>query len=103
MSEMITIEAKAEFLFELKSKQEWINRTPRILPDKTRPSETWVWIDKNGCAFELGSDFIAAEKNDTYPCKVYRLVNVEKYQKLLKLNPSSIPEVLKGIEEIKKL
>jgi hypothetical protein len=31
---MISIELKAEFLFELQDEQEWIRKVPRILPDK---------------------------------------------------------------------
>jgi len=73
---MIKIEVNGELLFELKSKQDWVNRVPRILPDKTRGTEQWVWVDKNGNIFECGSDFMAAEKSETYPCKVYRLQNV---------------------------
>lgn len=70
------IEVRGELMFELSSKQDWVNRVPRILPDKTRAGETWVWVDKNGDVFECGADFIAAEKLDTYPCKVFRLSNV---------------------------
>lgn len=66
----------AEFLFELANKQQWINRVPQILPKKIRGGETWVWVDINGNVFECGADFSAAEKLETYPCKVYRLVNV---------------------------
>lgn len=72
--EQITV--NAEFLFELKSKQDWVNKVPRILPQKTRAAEQWLWIDKNGNVFELGADFMAAEKAETYPCKVYRLQSV---------------------------
>lgn len=70
---METIEVKGELLFTLTSKQDWINKIPRHLPDKTRGGEQWIWIDKNGNNFECGADFTAAEDNDTYPCKVYRL------------------------------
>lgn len=66
----------AEFLFELANKQQWVNRVPQILPEKIRGGETWVWVDVNGNSFECGADFGAAEKQDTYPCKVYRLQNV---------------------------
>jgi len=78
---METIEVKGEFLFELKSKQEWVNRVPQILPDKIRGGETWIWVDKNGNVFESGADFMAAEIHDTYPCKVYRLCNVAGWAK----------------------
>lgn len=78
---MVKIEVNGEFLFELASKQQWINRVPQILPDKIRANETWLWVDKNGNIFERGSDFIEADKHDTYPCKVYRLSNVEGWAK----------------------
>jgi hypothetical protein len=70
------IEVNGEFLFELSSKQDWINKLPRILPAKIRAGEQWLWVDKNGDVFELGRDFENAKKLDTYPCKVYRLNNV---------------------------
>jgi len=73
---MQKIEVNGELLFELESKQAWVNRVPRILPNKTRGAEQWIWVDKNGNVFECGADFMAAEKSETYPCKVYRLQNV---------------------------
>lgn len=73
---MENINLKGELLFLLKNKQQWINRVPGILPEKTRGNEQWVWVDKNGNVFEVGADFSAAEKADTYPCKVYRLQSV---------------------------
>lgn len=78
---MQTIEVKGELLFELASKQQWVDRVPQILPDKIRFGETWIWVDKNGNVFECGADFMAAEKADTYPCKVYRLSNVAGWAK----------------------
>lgn len=56
------IEVNAEFLFELKNKEEWIIKVPKILPKKVRVGESWVWLDKNGSVFELGRDFEAADK-----------------------------------------
>lgn len=73
---METIKVKGELLFILSSKQDWVNRVPRILPEKIRGGETWIWIDKNGNVFECGADFMAAEEMNTYPCRVYRLANV---------------------------
>lgn len=70
------IRINAEFLFELKSKEDWINKLPRILPEKTRSGEKLIWIDVKGNVFEGGVDFEAAEKLNTYPCRVYRPVNV---------------------------
>jgi len=70
---MDDILVKGELLFELQNKNQWVNRLPQILPDKTRGSEIFLWLDKNGNVFECGSDFMAAEKHCTYPCKVYTL------------------------------
>jgi len=73
---METITVKGELLFVLNNKREWINRVPQILPQKTRGGEVWLWVDKHGNNFELGRDFDAAEKRDSYPCRVYRLCSV---------------------------
>jgi len=78
---METIQVNGELLFELESKQAWVNRVPRILPDKIRGGETWIWVDKNGNVFECGADFMDAEKAETYPCKVYRLQNIAGWAK----------------------
>ena len=73
---METISVKGELLFVLNNEREWIHRVPQILPDKTRAGEQWIWVDKNGNNFEIGEDFAAAKKGDTYPCRVYRLCSV---------------------------
>jgi hypothetical protein len=73
---METIQVKGELLLTLKSKEDWVNRIPRHLPDKTRGSEQWLWVDKNGNTFECGEDFMIAEEIESYPCKVYRLCSV---------------------------
>lgn len=73
---MEKITVNATFLFELSSKQDWVNRVPNIIPEKTRLAESLIWVDKNGDVFECGRDFMAAEEKQTYPCKVYRLNNV---------------------------
>lgn len=78
---MKTIQVNGELLFELESKQAWVNRVPQILPDKIRGGETWIWVDKNGNVFECGVDFTAAEKAETYPCKVFRLQNIAGWAK----------------------
>lgn len=73
---MEKIQVNGEFLFELKSKQEWINKVPRILPEKKHYNETWLWIDCKGNQILNGSDFINAENKQTYPVKVYRLITL---------------------------
>jgi hypothetical protein len=70
--EKITI--NAELLLILDSKREWINKIPRHLPEKTTVAEQWVWLDKNGNVMAIGEDFCAAEKLESYPVKVYRLI-----------------------------
>lgn len=74
------IQVKGELLFVLENKQQWINRVPNILPEKIRSGEQWLWIDKNGNVFEQGIDFKAAEIKETFPCKVYRLQNVNSVE-----------------------
>lgn len=78
---MEKITVNAELLFELASKQEWVNRVPGILPSKTRNGEQWIWADKHGNVFECGLDFMKAEQYITYPCKVYRLQSVSAWAK----------------------
>jgi hypothetical protein len=73
---MEKITVNGELLFVLESKQAWVNRVPRILPEKIRAGEQWIWVDKNGNVFESGKDFMVAEEKATYPCRVYRLCNV---------------------------
>jgi hypothetical protein len=68
--EKITI--NAEFLFELKSKQDWINKVPGIIPTKTRYSDELIWVDKNGNVLQIGADFSAAETSESYPVRVYK-------------------------------
>lgn len=70
---MEDITIKAELLLILDSKQDWINKVPRRLPQK-KSDEEWVWIDAQGHAMVLGEDFSAAQSMKTYPVKVYRLV-----------------------------
>ncbi|OOG19148.1 hypothetical protein BWD42_04145 [Sphingobacterium sp. CZ-UAM] len=71
---------KAELILTLESKNDWINKVPRRLPDKNRHKENFLWIDKNGCVFELGEDFAAAERMGTFPCKVYRTITVSQFE-----------------------
>jgi len=73
---MENITVKGELLFELASKQQWINRVPQILQNIGYNNEQLLWVDKNGNIFECGADFYAAETAATYPCKVYRLQSV---------------------------
>lgn len=66
---MEAILVNAEFLFQLNSKQEWVNRVPNILPEKTTKAEEWIWIDTNGNYMAIGEDFEAARNMDSYPVR----------------------------------
>lgn len=84
MGEVLAMEkitVNAELLFVLENKQQWINKVPGILPCKIRAGEEWIWVDKNGNTFECGADFSAAEKSNSFPCKVYRLQSVSSVNK----------------------
>jgi hypothetical protein len=43
---------------------------------KNRYKEEFLWLDKNGYVLERGADFMAAEKINSYPVKVYRKIPV---------------------------
>src|SRR5688572_16935754 len=60
----------AKRVLELVSLNDWVNRVPRCLPEKTRGGEQLIWIDKNGNVLESGADFMAAEEQNSYPVKV---------------------------------
>lgn len=71
----------AELILILDSKEDWINNVPRLLPPKNRHKENFLWTDRNGNVFELGEDFAAAERLNSYPCKVYRTKTVSQFEK----------------------
>ncbi len=68
-----TIQVQGELLFELRSRQDWINKVPGILPKRKIQGEVWLWVDINGNSFHRGEDFTFADKHNTFPCKVYRI------------------------------
>ncbi len=77
-------------VFEIKSKQHWINSFPGALP-KLPSIEKLIWIDSKGNSASCGEDFIVAEKQETYPIKIYLLKRIshdskpEYFDKLLNL------------------
>lgn len=75
------VHVKAELVLTLQNKDDWINKVPRCLPSKTRHKEQFLWIDANGYVFELGEDFAAAERLESYPCKVYKTITVSQYER----------------------
>lgn len=62
-------------VFEIKSKRHWVNSFPGALP-KLPPSEKLIWIDINGNSSSVGEDFMIAEKESTYPIKIYLLKRI---------------------------
>lgn len=66
------ISVNAELIITLYSKNDWIKKCPNHLPEKSRV-EIWLWIDINGNCLTIGEDFMAAEKQNSYPVKVYRI------------------------------
>lgn len=80
---METITIKAELMLELKSKQDWVNKVPELLPERIRGGERLIFLDANGFVFEAGADFAAAERIQSYPCKVYRPYVVRDEEEML--------------------
>jgi hypothetical protein len=80
---MTTIEINVEFVLELASKNDWINKIPRHLPELPM-RENLLWIDSNGNSLTIGEDFQKAEDMRSYPVKIYRQVRVsEAYDSLI--------------------
>lgn len=69
---MEKIEILGELIIILESKEDWVNRIPRLLPPKRYNSEKFIWVDSMGHTMAIGQDFSAAEELNSYPVKVYR-------------------------------
>ena len=69
------IQVNAYLVFEIKSKRHWINSFPGALP-KIPMVEKFISIDKNGNSANVGSDFMEAETQDSYPIKIYLLERI---------------------------
>ena len=88
--EIQKIELNVRLVYQLDSKQEWIRRFPGALP-KLPMCEKYLCIDANGNSATVGEDFMAAEKQISYPIKIYLVQRInhledETYlEKLLKL------------------
>lgn len=76
-----TITVKAELLLQLESRQDWINKIPKHLPQKKYDNEKFLWIDKNGNEFERGADFQIAEEQNLFPCRIYRVQTISSAYK----------------------
>lgn len=72
---------KGELILELKSQNDWVNKVPRMLPEKTRAGERFIFLDKHGHVLESGADFMAAEVIGSYPVRVYRPISVREHGK----------------------
>jgi hypothetical protein len=70
---MEDIKVVGELIMVLSSMQDWINRVPRHLPEKTSRAEQFLWVDSHGNNMAIGEDFSSSEKLNSYPVKVYRL------------------------------
>jgi len=66
------IEVEVEELLTLNSKKDWINKCPRLLPDKITEKDEFIFIDKFGRFLTKGIDFMVAEQQNCFPVKVYR-------------------------------
>jgi len=62
-------------VFEIKSKSHWINSFPGAIP-KLPVTEEYLFIDANGNMASCGEDFMIAEKESTYPIKIYLLKRI---------------------------
>ena len=72
---MENIQIKGKLVFEIQSKNHWINSFPCAIPEIPM-SEKYLWVDKNGNIATCGEDFMYAEQSDTYPIKIYLLQRV---------------------------
>ncbi len=71
-----------ELILTLESKNEWIRKVPRRLPEKNYHNEHFICIDANGNTLVMGEDFAAAEKMNSYPVRVYRHIRVSDAEKV---------------------
>lgn len=62
-----------EKLFEFSSKQDWINKGPRIWRVHQATDGRAISIDAKGRICQCGEQFARAEKDDAYPVSVYRV------------------------------
>lgn len=76
----LNLQLRGKLVMTLGSKKQWIDQIPIRLPEKTRTGEQFLFIDGNGCKFESGADFEAAENINSYPCRVYKLMSVAEYE-----------------------
>ena len=93
MIEELTI--KVEKMDQFSSKADWIKRAQRVFAKK-KPAEQWNCFDKYGNHLIMGRDFIAAEKLETYPVGVYRLIKTS--QKQIRIDEEAAKAESKSVE-----
>ena len=64
-----------ELVLTLESKRDWVRKVPNHLPEKTRAQQL-IWLDANNNCLTIGEDFSSAEKMESYPVRVYRVIRV---------------------------
>lgn len=62
-----------EKLFEFASKQDWINKGPRIWRVHQATDGRAISIDAKGRICQCGAEFARAERDNAYPVSVYRV------------------------------
>lgn len=62
-----------EKLFEFSSKQDWINKGPRIWRVHQATDGIAISIDAMGRICQCGADFSRAARDNSYPVTVYRV------------------------------
>lgn len=72
---MEQIKVNGKLVFEIHSKNHWINSFPGAIPNLPM-SEQYLWIDNNGNIATCGEDFMYAETEDSYPIKIYHLQRI---------------------------
>lgn len=71
------IKINGELIAKLANKRQWFNQVPDILP-KLPAQEKLLFVDKNGNILTIGEDFMAAEKQESYPVSIYHLTRTSK-------------------------
>lgn len=83
---MKKISVNVEFIYELKTKQDWINKVPSVLPNKA-PGENFLFIDAADNVLVTGEDFAVAENEALYPVKIYLPIRTKDYMQKIIHNP----------------
>ncbi|AZA82181.1 hypothetical protein C1637_09875 [Chryseobacterium lactis] len=69
---MQEIKINGQLVFEIRSKNHWINSFPGAIADLPM-SEKYLWVDNNGNIATCGEDFMFAEDAGAYPIKIYHV------------------------------